>query len=484
MLAGASTLILLPSSAIAVPLPEAETIDLEAFNAARAKSSTKSSLISTPNISKDRKIQHSLTESLDPSPFLSIRGGRNGQSTIQIPRVGYSLYKTSPELASRCVSLALRSGVRHFDVGTLYNSNSEIAKPIKLYLDNGLPGLQKGYYKDETPELLELLDATSATADKHAQNTIGGYKSKSISPTIDGSAGRGQRRDQLFISHKLSNAEQSTEVAKQKPNQTKVDKASYIAVKRSVKNTIAELGCGYLDMVSIHSPLTDKDRRLATYQALLDLRDSGFIKAVGVCNYGLGECNIVMIWVELSLITNTNLLTHLSSSAFLPLGPLKEIQEMVGDKVEDLPACNQLELSPFNMHKDVVSYCDANGIAVGCSAWSKLSGVQGPAEGWAILADLAKAKGMTKAQLLVRWSMQKGYVCVPRSGCSSKIERIAIAENSYGGVNGDESFVLTKEDMKILDGLDIGYKAGKLGRRDGWDDADVTGDDWDPTEFV
>jgi len=178
VLAGASATIslVIPSSAIASPLPEAETIDLEAFNAARAKSSssTKSSPISTPNISRDKKIQHSLIESLDPSPFLSLRGGRNGQSTIQIPRVGYSLYKTSPDLASRCVSLALRSGVRHFDVGTLYGSNAEIAKPIKLYLDNGLPGLQKGYYKDETPELLELLDATSATADKHAQQTIRG----------------------------------------------------------------------------------------------------------------------------------------------------------------------------------------------------------------------------------------------------------------------------------------------------------------------
>ena len=301
MLVGASAFIsglVIPSSAIASPLPEAESVDLEAFNAARAKgsSSTKSSLISTPNISNDKKIQHSLVQSLDPSPFLSIRGGRNGQSTIQIPRVGYSLYKTSPELASRCVSLALRSGVRHFDVGTLYGSNSEIAKPIKLYLDNGQPGL-KGYYKDETPELLELLDATSAAGDKHAQQqTIGGYKSKSFGPSIDGSAGRGQRRDQLFISHKLSNSEQSTETAQQKPNQTKVDKASYIAVKRSIKNTIAELGCGYLDLVSIHSPLTDKDRRLATYQALLDLRDSGFVKAVGVCNYGLGECDMCMIW--------------------------------------------------------------------------------------------------------------------------------------------------------------------------------------------
>mmetsp|Transcript_12531 Transcript_12531/g.22400 ORF Transcript_12531/g.22400 Transcript_12531/m.22400 type:complete len:169 (+) Transcript_12531:28-534(+) len=168
---------------------------------------------------------------------------------------------------------------------------------------------------------------------------------------------------------------------------------------------------------------------------------------------------------------------------------------MVGgeDHLENFPAINQLELSPFNQHEDVVRYCDGNGIAVGCSAYSKLSGVNGPAEGWAVLADLAKAKGMTKAQLLVRWSLQKGYVCLPRSGSASKVERVAIAENSYGGVNlylKDDSgggilpFTLSEEDMKILDGLDVGYKAGKLGRRDGWGDDDVVGPEWDPTDIV
>jgi len=222
-------------------------------------------------------------------------------------------------------------------------------------------------------------------------------------------------------------------------------------VGRSVKKAIAELGVGYLDMVSIHSPLTDKERRLTTYQALLQLRDGGFVKAVSVCNYGVKH--------------------------------LQEIADLVGDNIGDYPAMNQLELSPFNQHGDVVNWCNTNGVAVGCSAWSKLSGVDGPAEGWAVLSDLAKAKGVTKAQLLVRWSLQKGYVCVPRSGSKSKVERVAIAENSYGGVNPtDTKFVLSQEDMTILDGLDIGYKAGRLGRRDGWADEDVTGPDWDPTE--
>jgi hypothetical protein len=38
--------------------------------------------------------------------------------------------------------------------------------------------------------------------------------------------------------------------------------------------------------------------------------------------------------------------------------------------------------------------------------------------------------------------------------------------------------------MTSLDLLDEGFKAGKLGRRDGWGDKDVTGDDWEPTNFV
>ena len=412
---------------------EAETVDISAFNAARSSSSSSSAAATTV---RSGKIRSSIIPSLDPPPLMPIRGGRKGKAIIQIPRVGYSLYKTAPDLIPRCTATALRAGVRHFDVASLYGSNAEIAAPLKLYIGNGLKGLDK-VYKEEKDELLEILDATSLAGEKHAVETIG-FGSRSISPAIDGSAGGRQRREGLFISHKISNSEQSTDP---------------VSVRRSVKKAIAELGVGYLDMVSIHSPLTDKDRRLTTYQALLELREGGFVKSVSVCNYGVG--------------------------------PLEEIAALVGNNIEDYPAMNQLELSPFNQHDDVVNWCNNNGVAVGCSAWSKLSGVDGPADEWAVLSDLAKTKGVTKAQLLVRWSLQKGYVCVPRSGSKSKVERLAIAENSYGGVNpSDAKFVLSQEDMKILDGLDRGYKAGRLGRRDGWADEDITGTDWDPTEVI
>jgi len=419
-------------SIVSAQTMEAETVDISAFNAARSGSSSPA----TTSAIRSGKIRSSISPSLDPSPLLPIRGGRKGKATIQIPRVGFSLYKTAPELVPRCTAIALRAGVRHFDVASLYGSNAEIAVSLKMYIGNGLKGLEK-VYKEEKDELLEILDATSLAGEKHAVETLG-FGAKPLSPTIDGSAGGRQRRERLFISHKISNSEQSTDA---------------VSVRRSVKKAIAELGVGYLDMVSIHSPLTDKERRLTTYQALLELRDGGFVKSVSVCNYGVG--------------------------------PLEEIAALVGDNVEDYPAMNQLELSPFNQHADVVNWCSNNGVAVGCSAWSKLSGVDGPADEWAVLSDLAKTKGVTKAQLLVRWSLQKGYVCVPRSGSKSKVERLAIAENSYGGVNPvDTNFALSQEDMKILDGLDRSYKAGRLGRRDGWADEDVTGTDWDPTEVM
>jgi diketogulonate reductase-like aldo/keto reductase len=399
----------------------------------------------------------------DPPPLLPIRGGIGGRSTLRIPRVGHSLYKTRPEDVGRCVGLALRCGVRHFDTATQYGSDAEARTAFGRYLDGGGKERKNGGSSrmttdEETPELLRVLDDADSASRRQAERTMGYYRS-TPPPNIDGSAGRRARREGLFVSHKLSNDEQSTDVA---------------SVKRKVREAISRLGVGYLDMVMIHSPLTDAGRRVGTYRALLELRDAGFVRSVGVCNYGIG--------------------------------PLEELRDLVGgggsNAVDDLPALNQLEMSPFNAHVDVVRYCDAHGISIGCSAWSKLSGVDGPGEGWAVLSDLAKSKGMTKAQLLVRWSLQKGYVCVPRSGSSSKVERVAIAENSYGGVNpaaaaavtdesddGDatssyRSFVLTDGEMKLLDGLDAGYKAGKLGRRDGWEDGDVVGPDWDPTDVV
>ena len=416
-----------PKTPQPAPGIEEAPVDMDKINAARASSSSTGNRLLGGT--------KSIIPITDPPPLLSIKGGKNGKSTIKIPRVGYSFYKTAPDQAARCTTLALLAGIRHFDVASQYGSNTEIAKSLKKYLDIGLTGLDVNS-AETNPTVLEQFQSIRVAGDEHGSSSIvgGAGSNTALAPPPLGSLGRRGRREGLFISHKVSNAEQSSTDA--------------AAVRRSVKTAIATLGCTYLDMVSLHSPLTDKERRLTSYQALLDLRDSGFVQTVGVCNYGLAA-----------------------------------LQEIAAAGLE-LPAINQIELSPFNPHKDIVDWCDKYGIAVSCSAWSKLSGVDGPAEGWDILSKLAQEKKLTKAQVLVRWSLQKGYICVPRSGSGSKVERVAIAENSYGGVNLASSSLLTRDELKLLDDLDVSYRAGKLGRRDGWNDSDVTGPEWDPTDFV
>ena len=431
-----------------------DSIDMERINAAR-KSISSQPKPSIPGLNVAGKERSTIKPSISQTPLLSIKGGREGKSTVNIPRVGFSLFKTPYEEAGKCVALALRGGVRHFDIGTSYGSNGEIAhQPLKLYLDNGIVGL-KSYFMGEDDELLKALDEAASLS--------------KLQSAPDGSVGRGARRSQLFISHKLSNEEQST---------------SILDVKRRVKQTISDLNLGYLDMVSMHSSLTDKERRSATYLALLELRDGGFIKSIGVCNFG------VKALTELSETVKTRDMDGIVDSASklgydVNSNKLEDLASLVGyDNSKDLPAVNQIELSPFNAHKDIVRWCDKHGVAVGCSAWSKLSGADGPADGWATLSELATRKGMTKAQLLVRWSLQKGYVCVPRSGSKSTAQKLAIAENSYGGASRLESFALDEEEMRILDALDVGYRAGRLGTKDGWEEKDVTGPEWDPTDFV
>jgi diketogulonate reductase-like aldo/keto reductase len=351
-----------------------------------------------------------------------------------MPLIAYSFYKTSPEQSPRGLALALRAGVRHFDMATDYGNFDKIAPIFKQYWNTGKIAWK---FEDEKEELLQMLDATKKAAGETKRKKMQGKK---------------ERRQDTFLTYKLSNSEQSTDAS---------------SIRNKIVSLLSKLDTSYLDLVCIHSPLPGSELRIATYKTLVQLKDEGLICCVGVCNYGL--CHLKEI-----------------SSIGLPL-----------------PAVNQLEISPFNTHEPIVKFCKENSVQIACASWSKLSSVSGPVEQWAKLGELSKDKGVTKAQVLVRWALQKGFGCAPRSGTGSKLEvssmfllstnarmystiihhndtqRVAIAENSYGGVI---NFELSSEDMKLLDSLDVNYKTGKLGRRDGWRDEDVSSEEWDPTD--
>jgi diketogulonate reductase-like aldo/keto reductase len=98
---------------------------------------------------------------------------------------------------------------------------------------------------------------------------------------------------------------------------------------------------------------------------------------------------------------------------------------------------NQLEIHPWLPRPDIVEWCQKRGIVV--EAYSPL--VRGERMEEQVLQPLTKKYGKTAAQVLLRWSLQKGLVPLPKSVTPSRIEE-----------NADIfDFELTPEEMKTLE---------------------------------
>lgn len=112
---------------------------------------------------------------------------------------------------------------------------------------------------------------------------------------------------------------------------------------------------------------------------------------------------------------------------------------------------NQIEVHPFNTRTDITSFCQSNGIVVEAYApLARALRMKHPK-----IVSLSKKYSCSPAQLLVKWSLQHGYVPLPKSITKERIV-------SNGDVDG---FEIEDEDIKEMDGLD-----------------EYLVTDWDPTD--
>lgn len=128
-----------------------------------------------------------------------------------------------------------------------------------------------------------------------------------------------------------------------------------------------------------------------------------------------------------------------------------QLQELLKSHPDNPPAVNQIEVHPFNTQVEITTFCKEHNILV--EAYAPLA--RAMRKNHPTIKNLCKKYGCDWAQLLVRWSLQKGYVPLPKS-----VNKERIASNADVGV-----FEISDEDVKMMDDLDE-----KL----------VT--DWDPTD--
>jgi methylglyoxal/glyoxal reductase len=118
---------------------------------------------------------------------------------------------------------------------------------------------------------------------------------------------------------------------------------------------------------------------------------------------------------------------------------IDDLKEILQDS-DVVPAVNQVEFHPFLYQKDLLSFCEKNGIQL--EAYSPLT--RAKKLNHPTIVNIAKKyDNKTPAQILIRWSLQHNLVVIPKS-----IHEERILENSQVF-----DFELKAEDMKLLDSL-------------------------------
>jgi diketogulonate reductase-like aldo/keto reductase len=149
---------------------------------------------------------------------------------------------------------------------------------------------------------------------------------------------------------------------------------------RAFDASLARLGLDSIDLYLLHWPVPG--RRLDSWRALERIASQGRARSIGVSN-------------------------------FMP----HHLEELLAH-ARVVPAANQIEVSPFLQQRDVRALCAAHGIAV--EAYSPLT--KGARIAHPVVVDVARALGRTPAQILIRWSLQRDMIVLPKS---TRPERIA-----------------------------------------------------------
>lgn len=179
----------------------------------------------------------------------------------------------------------------------------------------------------------------------------------------------------------------------------------YSQTKRAVDSSLREAGQEYYDLILIHAPYGGKEARLGSWKALVEAQKAGKTKSIGVSNYGIHH--------------------------------LEELEEYIKGGGGGEISVGQYELHPWLDHSDIAEWLHKRNIIV--EAYSPLAHGERLRE--PTLKDIGKKYGKSPAQVLIRWSLQMGFLPLPKSVTPQRIK-----ENTEVF-----DFELSAEDMKLLD---------------------------------
>jgi 2,5-diketo-D-gluconate reductase A len=254
-----------------------------------------------------------------------------------------------------------------------------------------IPLVGFGTYLVPNQEAPNVVAAALRAGYRHIDTAEGYGNEEGVGAAIrDSIQSGGLTREQLFITTKLWPGNAAW-------GQTPKTTESTIS---ALEASLSRLKLDYVDLYLIHAPF-DPAQRLAQWRGLVELQRQGKTRTIGVSNFS--EAHIEQL-----------------KAAGLPL-----------------PVANQIELHPWSQKPALVSYLVKNHITpiaysslVPLSTWRAAEG-QASAKTAQMKADgdnspfqaMATKYGVSEAQVLLRWAIQKGYPVLPKSMDEARLRR-------------------------------------------------------------
>jgi len=264
--------------------------------------------------------------------------------------------------------------------------------PITV-LNNGVsaPQLGLGVWQIPDGDTESVVRAALATGYRGIDTAASYHNERGVGAAVRTS---GVARDEIFVATKLWNRDHGADQA-----------------LRAFDTSLDRLGLEWVDMYLIHWPLPLRDRYVETWRALEKIYANGRVRAIGVSNFTIGQLRRLM--AECAIV----------------------------------PAVNQVELHPLFQQRELREFHAAHGIAT--QAWSPLGSGQGLLS-LPVLADIARARDRSAAQVVIRWHLQLGHLVIPKSARPGRI-----AENFHV-----RDFSLDDGEMAAIGALDTGQRWG------------------------
>ncbi len=255
----------------------------------------------------------------------------------------------------------------------------------EITLNNGvtIPILGFGVFQIPVAETKQAVLDAIAAGYRHFDTAQAYANEKEVGQAI---AESGLPREEFFITSKVW-----------------LDNYGYEKARQSVLDSLEKMGLDYLDLMLLHQPFSDY---YGAYRTLEDLYREGKLQAIGVSNFYPDRLSDLAAFTEIT------------------------------------PQINQVETHPFNQQIFAQENMEKNKVQI--ESWATFAEGRNGIFTNPVLEEIGRKYGKSTAQVMVRWQVQRGIVCLTKT---VKPERMKENLDVF-------DFELSDVDMKAIAGLD------------------------------